>query len=105
MWELLRSWLAQLGRPNGPNELEGERRQLVATIVKDDDTERVAIYQRLDGAFEYELERIYVIDDIEKPISREYWAMYADSGLFDSADTATREAAAVAPWIALSAPR
>jgi hypothetical protein len=68
-----------------------------------DDQVRVSIYQRADGHFEYALERFFVDDFPEVGLSNPHWEVIDGSGVYNSAETAKREAAIQYQWVKSSA--
>jgi hypothetical protein len=63
---------------------------------------RLTLYRRADGRFSYGVDRYWVEDFPE--YHDEYWSPHSGSGLFDSAESAIREAALLFPWIAPAEP-
>jgi hypothetical protein len=113
LWQALQCWIADwisrkshraLYEDDGPkSELarnDRPSRQAVEYVVHPDGTERLTIYRRPEGVYEYALEGFFVTDIPEYEVHREYWAPIGhDSGLFDSIGTAKRDAAVLYPWV------
>jgi hypothetical protein len=107
--QALRYWIADLlsrknREPISDDLLEeaddGPQRERVEHFVHPDGAQRITIYRRPDGLYEYGPEAFYVTDIPEYEVHLEYWASIGDdSGLFDSIETAKRDAAVLYPWV------
>lgn len=68
-------------------------------IVGPDERTRVTIHQRPDGLFECSLDKFYVDDLPEYGHHMEYWVTTHRWGIYDTAQTARREASNEYPWV------
>jgi hypothetical protein len=68
-------------------------------IPSPDGRTRVTIHRRTDGRYAYSLDRLHEDDVPEYAHRMTYWSSFPGSGLYDSAATARREAAAEYPWV------
>lgn len=74
-------------------------REVIQYILAPDGRTRVSICQRSDGRYEYSHDKFYVDDVSEYGHHVEYWSPGQPSGIFDSFETAKREALVEFPWI------
>jgi hypothetical protein len=68
-------------------------------ILASDGRTRITIHQRTDGLFECSLDKFYVDDSPEHDHHMEYWATTHRWGIYDTAETARRQASNEYPWV------
>ena len=73
--------------------------EIIKHVIAPDGQTRVTIHRRSDGRFEFSYDKFYVDDIPEYNHHMEYWAPGQPSGIFDSAETAIREASVEFPWV------
>ncbi|MCW5646442.1 MAG: hypothetical protein KIT23_04330 [Sphingopyxis sp.] len=72
---------------------------IVKHVIAPDGQTRVTFYRRSDGGFEFTQDKLYVDDLPEYDHRIKYWVPGLSSGIFDSAETAIREASVEYPWV------
>jgi hypothetical protein len=74
--------------------------EIVEHILAPGGRERVTIYRRVDGYYKYSHDKSYVDDLPEDNHYMEYWSPVYSFGIYDSLETARREASAQYAWVA-----
>jgi hypothetical protein len=86
------------------DSLPTSSREPLGQVLSPDGQFRLTLHRRADGRFGYSVDRCWVEEIPEHGLREEYWAPHHCSGLFDSADSALRDAALQFPWIAPAVP-